>query len=111
MDRRASDLMEAMVDIWVYYHYEEDGSRTLQIRGTEEVAAGVRTPQQVLETSISELRRLVAPEFASAIADGGNREAAERALTLVDLPAITEGRASNVNLRPGDVITVPERYF
>ena len=38
------------------------------------------TPQQVLETSISELRRLVAPEFASAIADGGNREAAERAL-------------------------------
>jgi hypothetical protein len=48
MDRRAADIMEADVDIWAYYHYESDGSRTLQIRGTEEVAAGVRTKQNFL---------------------------------------------------------------
>lgn len=48
MDRRASDIMEADVDIWAYYRYNSDGSRTLQIRGTEEVAAGVRTKNNFL---------------------------------------------------------------
>lgn len=48
MDKRAAEIMEAYVDIWAYYKYEEDGSRTIQIRGTENVAAGVRTPKNFI---------------------------------------------------------------
>lgn len=51
MDRRAADIMEADVDIWCYYRYNSDGSRTLQIRGTEEVSAGVRTRNNFLGVS------------------------------------------------------------
>lgn len=51
MDKRAAEIMEAYVDIWCYYRYETDGSRTLQIRGTEEVAAGVRTKKNFLGIS------------------------------------------------------------
>lgn len=62
MDRRASDIMEAMVDIWVYYKYNRNGTRTLQIRGTEEIAAGVRTPKNFI--GISEIPGGKTPEEA-----------------------------------------------
>lgn len=51
MDKRASEIMEAYVDIWAYYKYESDGSRTLLIKGTEEVAAGTRTKKNFLGIS------------------------------------------------------------
>lgn len=49
MDRRASDIMEADVDIWAYYYYDQEGNRFIQIRGTEEVACGVRTKHHFLQ--------------------------------------------------------------
>jgi DNA processing protein len=43
-------------------------------------------PQQVLDTAIGELRRHVSPELASAIADGGNADAARNALAWLNDP-------------------------
>jgi AAA domain-containing protein len=41
MAGQARDILEGLVDIWAYFHYE-DGRRVLQIRGNDEVAAGHR---------------------------------------------------------------------
>ena len=39
---QASSVVEPMVDIWAYYAYEDDGKRTLHIRGDDLISAGHR---------------------------------------------------------------------
>jgi DNA processing protein len=49
--------------------------------------SAIGTPQQVFDTGVLELRRHVAPEIASAIAAGGNEDAARKTLEWLEEPA------------------------
>lgn len=42
MAKQAREILEGLVDIIAYYHYDDDGNRILQVRGDELVTAGVR---------------------------------------------------------------------
>ena len=73
MARADSNLYEAWLRLTLV-----EGLGAAAVR---QLLGALGSPQQVLDSSSTELRRHVTAELATAIADGGNRDAAERALT------------------------------
>jgi hypothetical protein len=51
MSKQAAEVLEALVDIWVYYRYTKTGGREFVIRGTQKIDAGTRTKKNFLGIS------------------------------------------------------------
>lgn len=49
MPKQARDILEPMVDIWMYAQYAEDGGRQLVIRGDQMIAAGHRLQNNFID--------------------------------------------------------------
>lgn len=51
MSKQAAEVLEALVDIWVYYRYTKGGGREFVIRGNQKIDAGTRTKKNFLGIS------------------------------------------------------------